>query len=176
MSEIRGELESTTWRIEMTPQPRKLTVRELPLNEELEGSLLALHDSGRQEDEQLLFRYRLGLLLEEPSQNRHAREIGDASHAVVLRIDKDPADHHGLAIADHDLGSGFAAVNTWTSRIASCTDCVSGCANLHHDQLTGFLRISRGNLRSHIQLQVRIHKGRLSPLERGRLERDRFPL
>ena len=87
-----------------------------------------------------------------------------------------PSDHHGLAITDHDLGRGFATVDTWTSRIASCTDCVSGCANLHHDLLTDFLGISRGNLRSHIQFQVRIHKGCLSPLEGGRLERDRFPL
>ncbi len=84
--------------------------------------LAGLDNRRRQEDEQLLFRYRLGLLLEEPSQNRHAREIGDTSYAVVLRIDKDPADHHGLAIADIDLGSGFFAVDAWTSRIASCTD------------------------------------------------------
>ena len=148
----------------------------MPINEELERSRLALHDIGRQEDEQFLFRYRLGLLLEEPSQNRHAREIGNARHGVALRIDKDPANHHGLAIADNDLGIGFSAVDTWTSRIASCTDGVSGCANLHHDLLTDFLGISRGNLRSHIQFQVRIHKGCLSPLEGGRLERDRFPL
>ena len=67
MSEISSGLESTYWRIEMPHQLRRLTTLELPIDEELEGSLLALHDSGRQEDEQLLFRYRLGLLLEEPS-------------------------------------------------------------------------------------------------------------
>ena len=67
MSEISRELESTHWRIEMTHHPRRRTTRELTINEELEGSLLALHDTGRQEDEQFLFRYRLGLLLEEPS-------------------------------------------------------------------------------------------------------------
>ena len=32
-----------------------LTALELPINEELEANLLALHDTGRQEDEQLLF-------------------------------------------------------------------------------------------------------------------------
>ena len=160
----------------MTHHPRRRTTRELTINEELAGSLLALHDTGRQEDEQFLFRYILGFLLEEPSQNRHAREIRDARYVVSLGIDKDPADHHGLAIADNDLGIGFSTVDTWTSRIASCADCVSGCANLHHDLLTDFLGISRSNLRSDIQFQVRIHKGCLSPLEGGRLEWDRFPL
>src|SRR6266581_2965911 len=102
----------------MMHQPRSLTTLELPIYEELEAKLLALHDTGRQEDEQFLFRYSLGLLFEEPSQNRHAREIGDTKHGVALRIDKDPADHHGLAIADHELGRGFATVDTWTRRIA----------------------------------------------------------
>jgi hypothetical protein len=51
MSEIRSGLESTHWRIEMTHQPRRLTTLELLIHEELEGSLLALHDTGSQEDE-----------------------------------------------------------------------------------------------------------------------------
>jgi hypothetical protein len=34
--------------------------------------LLALNDTGGQEDEQLLLRDSLGLLFEKPSQNRHA--------------------------------------------------------------------------------------------------------
>src|SRR4029077_3113568 len=138
--------------------------------------LHGFHDIGRQEDEQLLFRHILGFLLEKPSQDRHSREIGDANDGIALRIDKDTADHHGLTIADIDLGIGFASIDTWTSRIASRADRVSRCANLQHDQLTGFFWISRGNLRSHIQFQVRIHKSRLSPLEGGRLERDRFAL
>jgi hypothetical protein len=57
ISEIRSGLESTHWRIEMTHQPRRLTTLELLIHEELEGSLLALHDTGSQEDEELLFRY-----------------------------------------------------------------------------------------------------------------------
>ena len=51
MSEIRSGLESTHWRIEMTHQPRRLTTLELLINEELEANLLALHDTGSQEDE-----------------------------------------------------------------------------------------------------------------------------
>jgi hypothetical protein len=51
MSEIRSGLESTHWRIEMTHQPRRRTTLELLIHEELEGSLLALHDTGSQEDE-----------------------------------------------------------------------------------------------------------------------------
>ncbi len=67
MSEISRELKSTHWRIEITHQPRRLITRELTINEELEANFLALHDSGRQEDEQFLFRYGLGFLLEKPS-------------------------------------------------------------------------------------------------------------
>jgi hypothetical protein len=33
----------------MMHQPRSLTTLELPINEELEAKLLALHDTGRQE-------------------------------------------------------------------------------------------------------------------------------
>jgi len=84
--------------------------------------LASLDNSGRQEDEQLLLCDSLGLLLEEPSQNRHAREIGDTGHVVALRIDKDSADYHGLAVADIDLGIGFFAIDAWASGIASCTD------------------------------------------------------
>jgi hypothetical protein len=50
MSEIRSGLE-THWRMEMTQQPRRLTTLELLIHEELGGSLLALHDTGSQEDE-----------------------------------------------------------------------------------------------------------------------------
>ena len=53
-------------------------------------TLLAFHDTGRQENEQLLFRYGLGFLLEKPSQNRHAREIRDTRHAVVWVSIKTP--------------------------------------------------------------------------------------
>ena len=67
MSEIRSGLESTHWRVEMRYQPRRLTTLELLIHEELEGSLLALHDTGSQEYEQFLFRYGFSLLLEEPS-------------------------------------------------------------------------------------------------------------
>ena len=51
MSEIRSGMESTHWRIEMTHQPRRLTTLELLIHEELEANLLALHDTGSQEDE-----------------------------------------------------------------------------------------------------------------------------
>jgi hypothetical protein len=176
MSELRSGLENTPERIEIRHWPWALPQLNSRISDGLEATLQILHDTGRQEDEQLLFRYRLGLLLEEPSQNRHARKIGDTSHAVALRIDEDPADYHGFAIADSDLGIGFAAVDTWTSRIAPCANGVSCCANLHLNGLADFFRITRGNLRSHIQFQVRIHKSGLSPLEGGRLERDRFPL
>jgi hypothetical protein len=49
MSVITRGPESTQWRIGMTHHPRGLTTLELPINEELEANLLALHDTGRQE-------------------------------------------------------------------------------------------------------------------------------
>src|SRR5262245_49159599 len=92
--------------------------------------------------EQLLILNGFALQLEEPYPIRPSGEIGDTKHLVVLCIDKDPTDHHGLPIADIDLSVGFAAIDTWTSRIAPCANGISGCTNLHHDQLTDFLGIS----------------------------------
>src|SRR5688572_28122907 len=96
MSGIRRGLKRTRWRIEMRHQPRRVTTLELPINEELHPNFLALHNTGCQEYEQLLFRDRFGFLLEKPTKNRHSREIRDTNHTVVLRIDKDSADYHGL--------------------------------------------------------------------------------
>src|SRR5438132_1050040 len=82
----------------------------------------ALHDNvGGEEDQQLLLRDGLDLVLEEPAQHRNAGEIGDATHGIGLGIHEDSAEHDGFAIASHNLGGGFAFVDTGTGRIASGT-------------------------------------------------------
>src|SRR6059036_638070 len=81
----------------------------------------ALHDGGREEDQQFLPRDRLGFVLEQPAQHRDAGEVGDTGHGVDLAIHEDPADHHRLAIADHHLGVRFPLVDAGPGRIASGT-------------------------------------------------------
>lgn len=140
------------------------TLVSIPHPENPKRACLGLHNGRRQEDQELLFRHGLRFVLEQPPENRDPGQVWHPLHVVGLGIDEHSADHHGLTVANIHLSGSLAPINARTRRIASRTHGIPSGPDSHHDELTGLLRISGGDLRRDIQFEIGIHKRGLSAL------------
>lgn len=129
-----------------------------------EPTCLCFYDLRRQEDQELLFRHRLRLVLKQPPKNRDARQVWNPLHVVVLRVNKHAAYDHSFPISNIYLRCRFPPIDTRAGRVTSRTNRIPCGPDPHHDELAGFLRIPGRNLWRNIQFKIGIHEGGLSTL------------
>ena len=96
-----------------------------------------------EEDQEFLLGDILGLVLEQPSENRDSGQIRDTSNVVGLRVDEYAADDHRLPVSNQHLCGSLTSVDARTRRVASRADGVSSGPYFHEDLFTDFFWISR---------------------------------